>query len=156
MLKQGTDAIKCNVSAAGNLMPGVRIKDNGPKAGLNGVDNGEYLRRSFAADMTRLVSTSACCKPAADAQRQLSFHHTGQIWFDDVKVPRDDMLDAFASVAPDGRSTWRPYLRCAVYAYQSGLDSSQTSALTALGALQAPTAVQSPMLVPASGQWWVA
>jgi acyl-CoA oxidase len=50
----------------GNLMPGVRIKDNGPKAGLNGVDN-------------------------------------GQIWFDDVKVPRDDMLDAFASVAPDGR-----------------------------------------------------
>lgn len=52
-------------SDAGDLMPGVRIKDNGPKAGLNGVDN-------------------------------------GQIWFDDVRVPREDMLDAYASVAPDG------------------------------------------------------
>jgi len=50
---------------SGHLMPGVRIKDNGPKAGLNGVDN-------------------------------------GQIWFDDVRVSREDMLDAFASVAPDG------------------------------------------------------
>ena len=27
--------------AEGNLMPGVRIKDNGHKAGLNGVDNGQ-------------------------------------------------------------------------------------------------------------------
>ena len=25
----------------GNIMPGVRILDNGPKAGLNGVDNGQ-------------------------------------------------------------------------------------------------------------------
>ena len=25
----------------GKLMPGVRIRDNGPKAGLNGVDNGQ-------------------------------------------------------------------------------------------------------------------
>lgn len=156
MLKQGTDALECKVFAAGNLMPGVRIKDNGPKAGLNGVDNGECLRRCFAADVTRLVSTLACYQPAADVQRQLSFHHTGQIWFDDVKVPRDDMLDAFASVAPDGRSTWHAHLRCAMYAYQNGLDSCQTSALTALGALQAPTAVPSPMLVPASAQWWVA
>jgi len=46
---------------AGNLMPGVRIKDHGAKMGLNGVDN-------------------------------------GQIWFDHVRVPRDAMLDAFASV----------------------------------------------------------
>jgi hypothetical protein len=30
-------------------MPGVRIKDNGPKAGLNGVDNGESLWRCFTA-----------------------------------------------------------------------------------------------------------
>lgn len=50
---------------AGRIMRGIRIKDNGPKAGLNGVDN-------------------------------------GQIWFNDVRVPREDMLDAFASVAPDG------------------------------------------------------
>lgn len=49
----------------GRIMRGITIKDNGPKAGINGVDN-------------------------------------GQIWFDDVRVPRDDMLDAFASVAPDG------------------------------------------------------
>lgn len=27
--------------AKGQLMPGVRIKDNGHKAGLNGVDNGQ-------------------------------------------------------------------------------------------------------------------
>ena len=46
---------------AGNLMPGVRIKDHGAKMGLNGVDN-------------------------------------GQIWFDHVRVARDAMLDAFASV----------------------------------------------------------
>ncbi len=26
---------------AGNIMPGVRIKDHGPKMGLNGVDNGQ-------------------------------------------------------------------------------------------------------------------
>ncbi|KAK9816668.1 hypothetical protein WJX72_003499 [[Myrmecia] bisecta] len=50
---------------AGGPIPGVRIKDNGPKMGLNGVDN-------------------------------------GQIWFDHVRVSRDALLDAFASVAPDG------------------------------------------------------
>lgn len=36
-------ALKLVGALAGNLMPGVRIKDNGPKAGLNGVDNGEQL-----------------------------------------------------------------------------------------------------------------
>ncbi|KAG2451240.1 hypothetical protein HYH02_003847 [Chlamydomonas schloesseri] len=50
---------------AGRLMPGVRIQDQGPKMGLNGVDN-------------------------------------GRIWFDHVRVPREDMLDAFASVSPEG------------------------------------------------------
>ncbi|GIL55049.1 hypothetical protein Vafri_10685 [Volvox africanus] len=49
----------------GRLMPGVRIADQGPKMGLNGVDN-------------------------------------GRIWFDHVRVPREDMLDAFATVSPDG------------------------------------------------------
>ena len=29
----------------------------------------------------------------------------GQIWFDNVRVPREDMLDGFASVAPDGAYT---------------------------------------------------
>lgn len=27
--------------AQGNVLPNIRIKDNGPKAGLNGVDNGQ-------------------------------------------------------------------------------------------------------------------
>ncbi|GBF88240.1 hypothetical protein Rsub_00952 [Raphidocelis subcapitata] len=50
---------------AGRIMPGVRIKDMGPKMGLNGVDN-------------------------------------GQIWFDNVRVSRDALLDAFASVDASG------------------------------------------------------
>lgn len=66
------------------------------------------------------------------------------------------MLDAFASVAPDGRSFWHAYLLCTLHAYPSSLVSSQKSAPTQLGALQAPTAVQLPMLAPASAQWWVA
>lgn len=51
---------------AGNILPGVRIKDNGPKQGLNGVDN-------------------------------------GQIWFDHYKVPRDALLDKYASVDGQGK-----------------------------------------------------
>lgn len=51
---------------AGNILPGVRIKDNGPKQGLNGVDN-------------------------------------GQIWFDHYKVPRDSLLDKYASVNSQGK-----------------------------------------------------
>ena len=47
------------------LTPGVKILDNGPKMGLNGVDN-------------------------------------GQIWFDHVKVPRDALLDRYASVSAEG------------------------------------------------------
>ncbi|KAK9843434.1 hypothetical protein WJX81_002331 [Elliptochloris bilobata] len=54
--------IRCD---AGEPIPGVRILDNGPKAGLQGVDN-------------------------------------GQLWFDHVRVPRDALLDAFASVGRDG------------------------------------------------------
>ena len=50
----------------GTIVPGVRIKDNGPKQGLNGVDN-------------------------------------GQIWFDHVRVPRDALLDRYASVDAQGR-----------------------------------------------------
>lgn len=50
---------------AGNVVPNVRIKDNGPKMGLNGVDN-------------------------------------GQIWFDDLVVPRENLLDRFGSVSADG------------------------------------------------------
>jgi acyl-CoA oxidase len=49
----------------GRVCQGVRIEDDGPKGGLNGVDN-------------------------------------GRIWFDNVRVPRDALLDRFGSVAPDG------------------------------------------------------
>lgn len=44
---------------------GVRIEDNGPKMGLNGVDN-------------------------------------GRIWFSQTRIPRDALLDRYASVSPDG------------------------------------------------------
>eukprot|EP01025_Chloroclados_australasicus_P006951 TRINITY_DN12201_c0_g1_i2.p1 TRINITY_DN12201_c0_g1~~TRINITY_DN12201_c0_g1_i2.p1 ORF type:complete len:635 (+),score=72.29 TRINITY_DN12201_c0_g1_i2:57-1907(+) len=50
----------------GRVCPGVRIADNGPKMGMNGVDN-------------------------------------GRIWFSNVRIPLDDMLDKFASVTPDGQ-----------------------------------------------------
>lgn len=49
----------------GHLSPGVRIEDNGPKMGLNGVDN-------------------------------------GRIWFHHVRVPKDELLDAFATVDDNG------------------------------------------------------
>ena len=50
---------------AGRVAEGVRIEDNGPKMGLNGVDN-------------------------------------GRIWFRNVRVPLDNLLDRYASVKPDG------------------------------------------------------
>ncbi len=49
----------------GNVLPGVRIEDNGPKMGENGVDN-------------------------------------GRVWFENVRVDRDALLDRFGGVAPDG------------------------------------------------------
>jgi acyl-CoA oxidase len=54
----------------GSMVRGVRIKDNGPKQGLNGVDN-------------------------------------GQIWFDDVWVPVDSLLDKYSSVDAEGRYSSR-------------------------------------------------
>lgn len=47
------------------LLPGIRVIDNGYKLGLNGVDN-------------------------------------GRIWFDQVRVPRENLLDRFGQVADDG------------------------------------------------------
>ncbi len=49
----------------GNLMPGVRCADNGPKMGLNGVDN-------------------------------------GQIWFNNVRIPRANLLNRYAQVDANG------------------------------------------------------
>ncbi|MFP4088945.1 MAG: acyl-CoA dehydrogenase [Cyclobacteriaceae bacterium] len=50
----------------GELLPGIRIEDNGHKMGLNGVDN-------------------------------------GRIWFDQVKINRDAMLDRYASIDDEGK-----------------------------------------------------
>ncbi|MDT8342717.1 MAG: acyl-CoA dehydrogenase family protein, partial [Longimicrobiales bacterium] len=72
---------------AGAPLPGVRIEDSGPKAGLNGVDN-------------------------------------GRIWFDRVRVPRENLLDRFAHVTPDGR-------------YRSPIESSGRRFFTMLGTLVA-------------------
>jgi len=49
----------------GNVLPGVRIEDNGYKMGLNGVDN-------------------------------------ARIWFDDVRVPRENLLNRFGDVDENG------------------------------------------------------
>lgn len=71
----------------GRSMPGVRIEDNGPKAGLNGVDN-------------------------------------GRIWFDEVRVPRDHLLDRFGRITDEGR-------------YESPIDSRGRRFFTMLGTLVA-------------------
>ncbi|MEJ2540382.1 MAG: acyl-CoA dehydrogenase [Gemmatimonadota bacterium] len=71
--------------ADGAVLPGVRIEDNGPKVGLNGVDN-------------------------------------GRIWFDGVRVPRDHLLDRFATVTEDGR-------------YESPIESAGRRFFTMLGTL---------------------
>ena len=47
------------------LLPGIRVKDNGYKLGLNGIDN-------------------------------------GRIWFDQVRIPRENLLDRFGSVSAEG------------------------------------------------------
>ncbi|HEY3772987.1 MAG TPA: acyl-CoA dehydrogenase [Solirubrobacteraceae bacterium] len=49
----------------GSVMAGVRIEDDGPKLGLNGVDN-------------------------------------GKLWFDHVRVPRENLLDRWGGVTADG------------------------------------------------------
>jgi acyl-CoA oxidase len=70
---------------SGKVAPGVRIEDDGLKAGLNGVDN-------------------------------------ALIAFDDVRVPRDALLDRYGSVAEDGT-------------YSSPIESVNKRFFTMLGAL---------------------
>ena len=63
---QGVHAFVVPIRGADGLpLPGVRIEDCGPKAGLNGVDN-------------------------------------GRIWFDSVRIPRENLLNRYADVAVDG------------------------------------------------------
>ncbi|WP_084252990.1 acyl-CoA dehydrogenase family protein [Devriesea agamarum] len=52
----------------GNFLPGVNGDDDGPKGGLNGIDN-------------------------------------GRLWFDQVRVPRTNLLNRYGDVAPDGTYT---------------------------------------------------
>ena len=52
----------------GEVLPGIRIEDNGLKLGLNGIDN-------------------------------------GRIWFDQVRIPRENLLDRFSQVSPAGEYT---------------------------------------------------
>lgn len=73
--------------ASGEPLEGIRIEDNGPKEGLNGVDN-------------------------------------GRIWFTDVIIPRDNLLDRFATVTPEGT-------------YESDIDSVGRRFFTMLGTLVA-------------------
>lgn len=72
---------------AGNPMPGVRIADNGPKEGLNGIDN-------------------------------------GRLWFDQVRVPRQNLLDRFAGITEEG-------------VYESPIPSAGRRFFTMLGTLVA-------------------
>ncbi len=72
---------------AGEPMPGVRVEDNGPKMGLNGVDN-------------------------------------GRLWFDRVRVPRENLLDRFAEVSEAGE-------------YHSPIESEGRRFFTMLGTLVA-------------------
>ena len=69
----------------GELLPGIRVEDCGPKMGLNGVDN-------------------------------------GRIWFDDVRIPRDALLNRFADVSPEGD-------------YSSPIESDGRRFFTMIGAL---------------------
>jgi acyl-CoA oxidase len=70
---------------SGELLPGVRIEDDGEKIGLNGVDN-------------------------------------GMIWFDQVRVGRDSLLNRFAEVSPDG-------------VYSSSIENSGKRFFTMVGTL---------------------
>ena len=70
---------------AGELLPGVTAEDDGPKGGLNGIDN-------------------------------------GRLAFDDVRVPRTNLLNRYGDVTPDG-------------AYSSPIESPGRRFFTMLGTL---------------------
>ncbi|SIO85658.1 acyl-CoA dehydrogenase [Nocardiopsis sp. JB363] len=69
----------------GDPLPGITVEDCGPKAGLNGVDN-------------------------------------GRLWFDQVRVPRTDLLNRYGDVAADGT-------------YSSPIESPNRRFFTMLGTL---------------------
>ncbi|MEJ4089628.1 acyl-CoA dehydrogenase [Galbibacter orientalis] len=66
---EGVHAILTRIrNKDGNLMPGVKVEDNGYKLGLNGVDN-------------------------------------GKIWFSNVAVPRENLLNRYGDIDKDGNYT---------------------------------------------------
>ncbi len=81
----GVHAFVVPIRAHGRVLPGVRVEDDGPKMGLNGVDN-------------------------------------GRLWFDGVRVPRDNLLNRFADVTDDGR-------------YESPIENPDRRFFTMLGTL---------------------
>jgi len=84
-VRQGVHAFVVPLRRDGEVLPGIRIEDDGRKMGLNGVDN-------------------------------------GRIWFDDVRVPREALLNRFADVTPDG-------------VYESSIESPNRRFFTMLGTL---------------------
>jgi acyl-CoA oxidase len=70
---------------SGQVLPGVRIEDDGLKIGLNGVDN-------------------------------------GRIWFDDVRIPRENLLNRYADVSETG-------------VYESPIENPDRRFFTMLGTL---------------------
>ena len=70
---------------AGEVLPGIRVEDNGYKLGLNGVDN-------------------------------------GRLWFTNVRVPVDNLLDRFGGITPEGT-------------YQSEIENPSRRFFTMLGTL---------------------
>ncbi|CAN5663859.1 acyl-CoA dehydrogenase [soil metagenome] len=82
----GVHALLCPIREPdGSVSPGVRVADCGPKAGLNGVDN-------------------------------------GQLWFDDARVPRQNLLNRYADVLADG-------------SYVTDIDNATKRFFTMLGTL---------------------
>ena len=82
---KGVHAFVVPIRDGEQVAEGVRIADDGPKMGLNGVDN-------------------------------------GKLWFDGVRVPRENLLDRFAEVTEDG-------------VYVSEIDSANKRFFTTLGTL---------------------
>jgi len=81
----GVHAVLVPIRVDGSPAPGIRIADDGPKMGLNGVDN-------------------------------------GRIWFDEVRVPRANLLNRFADITDDGR-------------YESSIENPNRRFFTMLGTL---------------------
>ncbi|HEY2878106.1 acyl-CoA dehydrogenase [Nocardioides sp.] len=81
----GVHAFVVPIRRDGDLLPGIRVEDDGLKMGLNGVDN-------------------------------------GRLWFDGVRVPRDNLLNRFADVTDEG-------------CYQSPIENPDKRFFTMLGTL---------------------